>query len=315
MTGDRAGPTLIVVLLLAQSGPAAAQELEPGLYQNAPIRLNVAVASYTYSTGNILTDASLPITDGQANLHIIALGYLRTLGLFGHAAKIDIGLPFTVGHFQGTVAGDFRTRDITGLADPRVRFQINLLGGPALDLPAYARYRQGTILGVSLQMAVPLGQYDPARIVNLGANRWSFRPELGLSQGWGKWYFEVAGGAWFFTHNDEFNGSSVLTQDPVPFIKGNLIYTFRRGLWLSVSYGYASGGETQVNGVARNDFQTNNRVGSVLALPLGRGSSLKLIYNNGLLTRVGGDFDSYGIAYSYSWGGRRPATLAPAAEP
>ena len=304
---------IAALLLLGPRGIAAAQELEPALYQDAPIRLNVAIASYTYSSGNVLTDASLPIAEGKANLHILALGYLRTFGLFGHSAKIDFGLPITAGHFQGNVAGAFRTRDITGLADPRVRFQFNLMGGPALELADYARYRQRTILGVSVQVAVPLGQYDPARVINLGANRWSFRPELGLSQNWRRWYFELAGGSWFFTPNDEFNGSSHLTQDPVPFIKGNVIYTFRRGLWLSVSYGFASGGETQVDGVARNDFQTNNRIGTTLALPLGRGSSLKLIYNNGLLTRVGGDFDSYGVAYSYSWGGRR--ATAPAAGP
>jgi hypothetical protein len=164
---------------------------------------------------------------------------------------------------------------------------------------------------VSLQVALPLGQYDRTRIVNIGANRWSFRPEVGLSQRWGQLYVELAGGAWLFTHNNEFTGSSVLTQDPIPFIKGNAIYTFRRGLWFSFSYGYATGGETQVDGVARNDLQVNNRVGVALALPLGRGSSLKLVFNNGLATRIGGDFDSYSVVYSYSWGGRRPAAPAP----
>jgi hypothetical protein len=306
---------LALLILLAHSGLVHAQELEPGLYQNAPIRLNVALAGYTYSTGNVLIDASLPLTDVTARLNVLGLGYLRTMRLFGRSAKIDLGVPIIVAHFAGKLAGTDTTRDITGLADPRVRVQINLLGGPALDLPAYAKYRQGTILGVSFQVALPLGQYDRTRIVNIGANRWSFRPELGLSQRWGQLYFELAGGAWLFTHNNEFTGSSVLTQDPIPFIKGNAIYTFRRGLWLSFSYGYATGGETQVDGVARNDLQVNNRVGVALALPLGRGSSLKLVYNNGLATRIGGDFDSYSVVYSYSWGGRRTPAPAPAGNP
>ena len=302
------------LLLLGHLRPVAAQELEPALYQNAPVGLNSAIAGYTYSSGSVLVDAALPITDGRANLNVLGLGFLRTFGLLGRGAKIDLGVPITVGHFEGEVAGDFKTRDITGLADPRVRLQVNLLGGPALDLPAFARYRQRTILGVSLQVALPLGQYDPARLVNLGANRWSFRPEVGLSQGWRKWYFELAGGAWLFTHNDEFKGSSLLTQEPIPFIKANVIHTFRRGLWLSLSYGYASGGKTQVDGVERNDFQKNDRVGVALALPVGRGSSVKLVYNNGLATRIGGDFDSYSVTYSYSWGGRRPAAPTPAGQ-
>jgi hypothetical protein len=303
---------LALLILLAHSGLVHAQELEPGLYQNAPIRRNSLITGYTYSTGSILVDAALPITDGHANLNVLVLGFLRTFGLLGRGGKIDLGLPLTVAHFEGNLAGAFKTRDITGLADPRVRVQLNLIGGPALDLPAYARYRQRTILGVSLQVALPLGQYDPTRLVNLGANRWSFRPELGLSQRWRRWSFELAGGAWLFTHNNEFNGSSVLTQDPIPFIKGNAIFTFRRGLWASVSYGYATGGETQVDGVARNDLQVNDRIGVALALPVGRGGSLKLVYNNGLATRFGGDFDSYSVVYSYSWGGRRPVAPAPA---
>jgi hypothetical protein len=305
------GFRIVLLLLSGRCGTAVAQELEPALYQNAPVRLNVLIAGYTYSTGNILTDASLPLTDGQARLNVLGLGYLRTMSLFGRAAKIDVGLPLTVAHFQAKVAGSDTTRDITGLADPRIRLQVNLVGAPALDLPAFARYQQGTILGVSLQVALPLGQYDPARLVNLGANRWSFRPELGLSQRWRKLNLELAAGTWVFTVNDNFKGGTRLTQDPIPFIKGAAIYSFRRGWWLSLNYGYAWGGETQVNGVARNDFQTNNRVGVTFALPVGRSGSLKVIYNNGLLTRVGGDFDSYGVSYSYSWGGRRAAKAAP----
>lgn len=305
---------LVLLILLAHSGLVHAQELEPGLYQNAPIHLNVALAGYTYSTGNVLTDASLPLTDVTAKLNVVGLGYLRTMRLFGRAAKIDLGVPFTVAHFAGKVAGADTTRDITGLADPRVRLQVSLLGAPALDLPAFAKYQQGTVLGVSLQVALPLGQYDPARVVNLGANRWSFRPEVGLSQRWRKLNLELAAGAWMFTVNDNFKNGGRLTQDPVPFIKGDAIYSFRRGWWLAFNYGYAWGGQTQVNGVARNDFQTNNRVGATFAFPLGRGGALKLVYNNGLLTRVGGDFDSYSVVYSYSWGGRRPAAPSPAAE-
>lgn len=302
------------LLALATTVRLEGQELEPGLYQNAPVRLNVLLAGYTYSTGNVLTDAALPLTDATARLNTLGLGYLRTMRLFGRSAKIDFGLPITVAHFAGKVAGTDTTRDITGLADPRIRMQVNLLGAPALDLPAFAKYQQGTILGVSLQVALPLGQYDPARVVNLGANRWSFRPEIGLSQRWRKLNLELAGGAWLFTVNDNFKNGGRLTQDPIPFIKGDAIYTFRRGWWLAVNYGYAWGGQTQIDGVARNDFQTNNRVGGTFAFPLGRGGSLKLVYNNGLLTRVGGDFDSYSVVYSYSWGGRRAVAPAPATE-
>jgi hypothetical protein len=294
------------LLLAALHHGAAAQELEPGLYQNAPIGMNVMAVGYAFSNGNVLVDASLPLEDVTAELHGVALGYVRTLNIGGLSAKLDAQAPVSWGSFEGNVTGEQRTRSLSGLADPRVRFAVNLLGAPALSLPEFVTYRQRTILGASLQVVVPLGQYDPERLINLGANRWGFRPEIAVSQAFRRWNFELAGGAWLFTENAEFFGGSSRTQEPLYFVKGNVIYSLRRGLWLSLSVGHAEGGETKVDGVTRNDLQSNNRVAATLALPVKRATSLKLTYTNGLSTRLGADFDSFGASLQYSWGGLRP---------
>ena len=306
------GLILTVALLLPLIGAsAAAQELEPGAYQNAPTGTNVGFASYAFSTGNILLDTALPVEGAHARIHLIGLGYLRTLNVFGKSAKLDVQLPVSWGRFEGVVAGEFRVREPRGLADPRVRLSVNLLGAPALDLPSFVKYQPRTILGAAVQVVLPLGQYDAERLVNLGANRWSTRAELGLSHTLGRLTLEAAGGAWFFTDNDDYFDGSTLSQRPLTFIKGSAIYSFRRSLWASVSYGHAEGGETRLDGLLRNDLQRNDRVGVTLSLPVGRTGSVKFSYTSGLTTRLGADFDSFGIGYQYSWRTRaRTATTA-----
>ena len=280
---------------------ASAQELEPGAYQNAPIGVNVAIVSYGFSQGNVLVDASLPIEGANAHVHTLVLGYLRTFRLFGLSSKVDAGVAGSHARFEGFVAGEFRTRVPTGLTDPRVRLLVNLLGAPALDPPDYVRYRQHTILGASVQVALPLGQYDADRVINLGANRWAFRPEIGLSHARNRWTLEAAAGSWLFTENGENFGNTTLRQRPLYYVKGNLVYTFRRSLWASVSYGIANGGETMIDGVLRNDLQRNNRVGAAFSLPIARTGALKFSYTSGLTTRLGADFDSITVGYQYTW--------------
>jgi Putative MetA-pathway of phenol degradation len=296
---------LFVIGILGGCGPASAQELEPGAYQNAPVGLNVVFTGYGLSRGNVLFDAALPIADVEATVHTLVLGYLRTMSLFGRAAKIDVQAPLSWARFEGTVAGEARTRSPKGLTDPRVRLSVNLFGSPALNLPGFVKYRQRTIVGASLQVGLPLGQYDRTRFINLGANRWSFRPEIALSHAAGRFIFEGSAGSWLFTDNDEYADGSTLSQRPLNFLKGSAIYQFRRrGLWGSFSYGHGWGGETALNDQNRQDLQKNDRVGATLALPVGRASALKVVFTTGLATRLGADFDSIAAVYQYSWTGK-----------
>ena len=284
-------------------GSGGAQELEPGLYLNSPIGVNAAIVGYVYSTGNILMDSSLPIEGAHANIHTANVALIRSFNAFGKTAKIDAQVPIADGHFEGYVAGEFRTRDPSGPADPRLRVLLNFIGAPALEKPAFAGYRQGTIVGASLQTVFPLGRYDPSRLINLGSNRWSFRPELGVSRAQGKWYLELSTGAWLFTDNHEFYGGTRLEQSPLPFVKGDVMYTFKRATWIAVNFGIASGGETRVNDGPASEIQTNHRLGATFAYPLGRSIGAKLVYTSGLTTRIGADFDSYGGSIQYAWGG------------
>jgi len=289
-----------IALLLAVSTSSAAQELEPGSYQNAPTGVNVGAASVVISRGNVLTDASLPIEGARAEVEVLGLAYVRTLGVFGRAAKFDAQIPVTWANFSGVILGEDRTRSPRGLADPRFRLVVNLLGSPALTIPEFAKYRQRFILGVSLQVVPPLGQYDDSRFVNLGSNRWSFRPETGISWGRRRLILEAAGGAWLFTDNGNFVGRTQ-TQSPVFFAKGNAILTFRHGIWAALSYGRANGGRVRINDVETNSFQTNDRLGLTSVIPFTRWVAMRVVATSGLSTRSGADFNSVALGVQYTW--------------
>jgi hypothetical protein len=178
-----------VVLLAALSLPslAGAQDLEPRLYTNTPVGVNFVIVGYGYQTGDVLTDAALPISDAQVELHSAAIAYVRSFGLLGMSGKCDVVFPYGWVSGSATVAGRQRRREVEGFADPRFRVSVNLLGAPALSVAEFGDYQQDLILGVSLSMWAPIGQYDADRLLNLGVNRWAFKPEIGVSKALGRW--------------------------------------------------------------------------------------------------------------------------------
>ncbi|MGB8671375.1 MAG: transporter, partial [Pseudolabrys sp.] len=172
----------------------------------------------------------------------------------------------------------------------------------ALSVKEFANYQQDLIIGVSLQVSAPLGQYDTSKLLNLGNNRWSFRPELGISKAWGPWTLEVAPSVAFFTDNTDFFNGSTFAQAPIYLVQGHIIYNFKSGAWMSLDGTYFTGGRTTLNGVRGDNEQANTRAGLTVALPVDRYNSIKLNASTGITTRTGSEFGIFGIAWQYRWG-------------
>ena len=290
----------VLALMLATSGLADAQELEPRAYRTMPVGLNFLLLATSFMTGNVVLDPSAPISDLDVDVAVPALGYLRSFGLLGRSASISAQLPY--GFISGSaMVGDELVADSrSGSADLRARLAVNLIGGPALSPAEFAQYRQGRNLGVSLSVMAPTGQYDPTRLINFGNNRWAFKPEIGYSSIRGRWIFDFAVGAWFFTTNDDFLGAK-RTQDPIGSFQAHLSYNFPNRIWVAFDANYFTGGRTTLNGVESDDLQRNSRLGFTLSLPLGGPHSLKLAAHTGAYTSAGADFDAGTIAYQYRW--------------
>lgn len=288
-------------LLLAAAG-VFGQALEPRLYSNAPVGLNFLLGGYGFSEGSAITDPSVAIEDGELEVHSPFAAYARSLGLWGKSAKFDIVIPYSFLSGTATVNGIPASRSVNGFADPSFRVSMNFIGAPALSLAEFMDYQQNFVLGGSLQVVAPLGQYDSSKLVNIGTHRWTVKPELGFSKTFGPVALELAGAIAFYTDNDDFQGQT-RTQEPIYSAQGHVVYKFRNGIWLAMSSTYYTGGRSAINGVKNPDAQSNSRLGATIALPVNKNHSIKLYASSGVSTRTGSDFNTYGLAWQYRWGG------------
>ena len=293
---------LALSVLLAMS--AAGQELEPRRYVNAPVGVNFLAVAYGFSSGNVLLDPTLPIEGLDARLHVVALRYVRSVGVFGKNGRVLAVLPATSGDWQGTLEGEFRTRQIDGFGDLRVGFDVNFLGAPALKASEFGSYEARTVAGASLLVKVPTGQYDRDRLLNLGSNRWTFIPQIGVSHVLGRFTVEAAARLLLFTANTDFFGGNRFEQRPLAVIQAHGVYTFRPGLWVAIGVGLANGGRTILNDEPRDTLQQNARVGAVFAYPLSPRQGLRLSFGASMTTTNGSDFRTFGFAYQHAWGGQ-----------
>jgi len=301
---NRGGWAALAALLLVLQAPAArAQDIEPRSYSNAPIGVNFLIAGVAGTRGGLSFDPALPIEDPSLRTGNAVLGYARVIELGGQSGRVDVILPYTWLSGDAVYAGAPVERVVDGANDAVFRLTANLFGAPAMNFGEFAAYEQDIIVGASLRVVAPTGQYDNTRIVNIGGNRWSFKPEIGVSKAAGPWTLELAAAATFYTDNDDFNNGKTRSQENIYTLQAHVIRSFRSGIWASISATYFTGGRTTIDGARANDLQQNWRLGGTLALPVDRYHSVKLYASTGVSDRTGNDFDGLGIAWQYRWGG------------
>ena len=292
----------ILVVLTFAGAMVRAQEMEPRAYSRAPVGSQFIVFSYGYQTGDVFTDASLPLRDVNVKLHAGIVAYGRTFGLAGRQANLTLVSSYVKGRASGIVLEDRQEVTRSGLGDLRLRFSTNLIGGPALSPKQFAEYKPKALLGASITVVMPTGQYDPRRLVNIGSNRWAFKPEVGLSKPYGRWTIELVGGVWLFTTNNEFfRGAVRREQKPLLSLQSHVIYTIKRRMWASGDATYFAGGRTLVDGVINQDTKANSRIGGTFSYPINQRQSLKVAFGKGLTTRFGGEMTTIAFAWQYVW--------------
>ena len=294
----------MAVLALASLAPAVrAQDIEPRAYANAPVGINFAIAGFVYTRGDLPFDASVPITDANLTTSNAVFAYARVLDLGGRSGKFDVIVPMTRMSGTANYLGAPVDREVSGLGRPAFRLSMNFVGSPALQLKDFAAWQQDLIVGASLQVSPPWGQYDPDRIVNITGNRWSIKPEVGVSKAVGAWTLEMQAAATFFSDNDEFFGGRTRSQEPIYSLQAHVIHGFASGTWISVDGTCFAGGRSSIDGAPNSDLQQNWRIGATLAVPLGRLNSIKLYASSGVSARTGNNLDAIGVAWQRRWGG------------
>ena len=163
---------------------AVAQDLAPRAYVIAPVGSNALTVGFTHNSGDVSVDPSVPLEDFRASFQTQTLSYFYSFDTLGRSSNITVLFPYAVGNFSATLGGNQAAIYRSGVADTRVRFAMNLFGGPAMQAKDFSRWKEKGLLGVSFTVLVPTGQYDPAKVINVGSNRWGFKPEVGLSRRW-----------------------------------------------------------------------------------------------------------------------------------
>lgn len=296
---------LAAALLLGTIVPhrAAAQELNPRAYWPAPTGTTIAVLAYEHSTGAFLFDPSLQAEGVQSTVDAMQAAVSHTFRLAGRTATAQVAAPIAWGTTDGFLAGEYRRRDMSGFADLRARVSVNLAGAPAMNREEFRRLMANprTIFGASLAVVAPTGRYEKDRLLNIGTNRWAFKPAVGVIQPLGSgWLLEMEVGGWFFTVNDDFAGTT-RSQAPLFSSELHVVKVLRSGLWLALDANFYTGGRTRVGGELSSDQQRNSRLGATATYPFGarRRHAVRVSVGTGVLTTRGGDFDSIGLAYLY----------------
>lgn len=290
----------LLASLLTQA--ADAQELEPRAYSNLPMGLNFLAAGYAHSQGGLSTDPSLPLTDAHLKIDTGVVAYVRGIDLWGNSGKFDVIAPYS--HLSGTalVAGQPRERVISGAGDPRFRLSVNFYGAPALTLNEYRSYQPDLVIGASVQVTAPWGQYDASRAVNLGTHRWSIKPDIGFSKAFAPFTVDLTAGVTLFSRNDDYFGGQALEQAPLYSAQVNLSRDFGGGIWAALGATFYRGGRTTVDGAPKDNALSNSRLGLTVAVPIDRYWAIKFNASSGISTRTGTNFDTAGVVLQYRWG-------------
>ena len=289
-----------IVFVLLPVGTSA-QELEPGAYWPLPKGLNIVTAVNSINWGDVAFDPAAPIDEASATINTTALAFAKAFSVAGRSANASVMAPIVAGHIEGRYLGEFAEVGRFGPGDPRVKVGLNLYGAPSMTPTEFASYQQRGIVGVSLLVAMPLGQYDSSKLINLGTNRWSFKPELGLSRTSGSWVVEMMAGVWLFTDNTDFVGGRTRQQDAIVAMQFHLTYKFNQAMWLAADANFYRGGRTTIGGNQNLDFQRNSRVGATFSKGLTRRQSIRVAVSDGAFTTIGAAFFSVAVGYNFAW--------------
>jgi hypothetical protein len=281
---------------------AHAQFNDAHSYDNTPAGINQLELAYTYVHANASLDTSLVVAGAKINLSQGVIDYTRYFGMLHRLTWVEASVPIAA--LGGSITGTNINGSITGAGDTSYQVGMLLKGGPALSVAQFENYKPTTTFGVSLTTTAPTGLYRPNKILNLGSDRWSFKPEIALSHPFGpeqKWQLDTYANVYFYSDNTSYHGREILRQQPLPGIEGHLSYSFSDKLWASFDTRYSFRGTTFVNGAGQNNAQQNFILGSEMNVSLSSRNSLLFEFAKALVHQNGPALGGFSVKYDYTW--------------
>lgn len=290
------------VLALLRPDRAWAQFTDPHQYDNTPVGLNQVEVGYAFVHGNASLDPSVAIADASLDLNQGIVAYSRYFGLFDRPAWVEAAVP--VARLGGSIIGTPISAATTAFGDSSYALAMLLSGGSALDVNQFDNYSPTTALGVSLSVTAPTGRYDADKVLNLGSDRWSFKPEIALSVPFGreqKWQLDSYGNVYVFTDNTSYRGHEILRQAPLAGLEEHISYSVTERVWISFDTRYSFRGSTSVDGVDQNNRQQNVLVGGEMNVALDSRHSLQLGFAKAVVHQNSAALTGFNVKYDYAW--------------
>jgi len=254
-------------------------------------------------------DPSNRVTPGANFNAALALpGYAHTFALYDRSAMAAILLP--MGRISGevTAAGNTFLQSTAGFGDPMMEFDVNVLGPKAQKIiPDALRYEPGFSADLLADLAVPIGEYDSSKPLNLGQNRWYGR--LGSPIVWqiGSWVpgrrttAEFIPAVWFFGTNNDFVGQTMKTN-PMFQLDAHLTHDFAERFWGSLDAVLYKGGQATIGGVAGSELN-NHGFGLTLGNQINDNLGFAFGYKSTVADSAPDDLhmDSFTVMLVYGW--------------
>jgi len=215
------------------------QQFDPGqfIYPNSDTEANVMLASWAHHMTLF----------NRASLFAVNVG--------GGSVGVDVDTSFIPPEFLPPGAGSTFSQSASGYIDPSVQLDINLFGtSPLKSTVDLLNYEPTWTIDAAVMLALPIGEYDGDKLVNMGLNRWWGRLALPIKYHFGVLApgymssFELTPSVWIFAENDNFLGQS-LENDPLLQLEAHLTQDFTRTFFGSLDLLYRGGFQSEINGV------------------------------------------------------------------
>lgn len=272
-------------------------------WQNTPINMNFLFGYYNLVDSNTPIDTALPIKGLSLNADVYIARYARSFDVDGRNTAIQVLQPYADVSASFDDSRFFSgTKHNGGQGDTQLVFAHNFFGGPALTAEQFAGWTPETFFSGAVFLTAPTGDYDKHRIINIGSNRWAFKPELAFGTPIGPTWLEFNGYASIYGDNNDYQGNSKLEQKPLYTIESHYSYTLNRALWVGLDATYNTGGETRVDGVDQDNKQENTLVGATLGFMLSPQFGGLVAYSDTVSERTGSpDVNTWTFRLQYVW--------------
>jgi len=256
-------------------------------------------------------DPSHAVTAGASfDATMAMVGYAQTFALFDRSAMAAVIFP--MGRISGDVILPGNTtvhQQTSGFGDPMLEFDINVIGPRSQKtIPDAVRYQPGFSLDLLADLALPIGEYDNTKPLNIGQNRWYGRVGAPMTMQLGAWVpgrrttLEFLPAVWLFGDNTDYVGGQTMQTDPLFQLDAHLTRDFTEHFWGALDASWYNGGQATINGVAGSKLD-NFGVGMTLGYTINDNLNLTVGYKSTISDSAPNDLrmDGFMVTLVFGW--------------